>query len=59
MGRLLVRGEFGHDFVDELQPLPGETVIDKPGKGAFWNTELMHELKARGITHLLICGGDN
>ena len=56
MGRLLVRGEYGHDIVDELQPLPGEVVIDKPGKGAFWNTELMHQLKARGITHLLVCG---
>ena len=56
MGRLLTRGEYGHDFVDELQPFPGEVVIDKPGKGAFWNTPLMHKLKARGITHLLVAG---
>ncbi|KAL8837683.1 MAG: hypothetical protein Q9170_002444 [Blastenia crenularia] len=56
MGRLLVRGESGHDIVDELQPLPGEVVVDKPGKGAFWNTALMDKLKARGITHLILCG---
>ncbi|KAL8883999.1 MAG: hypothetical protein Q9215_007862 [Flavoplaca cf. flavocitrina] len=56
MGRLLIRGEKGHDFVDELQPLPGEVVIDKPGRGAFWNTTLMDKLKAKAITHLLICG---
>jgi allophanate hydrolase len=56
LGRLLVRGEYGHDIVDELQPLPGETVIDKPGKGSFWNTPLMHKLKGRGITHLLVSG---
>lgn len=56
MGRLLVRGEHGHDIVNELQPLPSEVVIDKPGKGAFWNTPLMDKLKARAITHLIICG---
>jgi allophanate hydrolase len=56
LGRLLVQGEYGHDIVDELQPLPEECVIDKPGKGAFWNTSLMHKLKARGITHLLVSG---
>ncbi|MCJ1398440.1 hypothetical protein MMC11_001639 [Xylographa trunciseda] len=56
MGRLLVRGSYGHDLVDELQPLPGEVVVDKPGKGAFWNTDLMHKLKARNITHLIVCG---
>ncbi|KAI9765127.1 MAG: hypothetical protein M1840_007834 [Geoglossum simile] len=56
MGRLLVRGEYGHDFVDELQPVPGEVVIDKPGKGAFWNTKLMEKLQARGITHLIVSG---
>jgi nicotinamidase-related amidase len=56
MGRLLVRGEYGHDIVDECQPLPGEVVIDKPGKGAFWNTDLMHKLKAKGITHLIVSG---
>ncbi|KAK4695748.1 allophanate hydrolase, partial [Lecanoromycetidae sp. Uapishka_2] len=56
MGRLLIRGEYGHDIVDELQPLPNETVIDKPGKGAFWQTTLMDKLKAKAITHLIICG---
>lgn len=56
MGRLLVRGEYGHDLVDELQAVPGEVVIDKPGKGAFWDTDLMHKLKAHGITHLLLAG---
>lgn len=56
LGRLLVRGEYGHDLVDELQPLPGEVVIDKPGKGSFWNTPILHKLKARGITHLLVSG---
>lgn len=56
MGRLLTRGEYGHDLVDELQPVPGEVVIDKPGKGAFWNTKLMEKLQARAITHLVIGG---
>jgi len=56
MGRLLVRGEYGHDIVDELQPLPGELVIDKPGKGAFYNTEFQEKLIAMGITHLFVCG---
>ena len=56
MGRLLVRGEYGHDIVDDLQPLPGEVVIDKPGKGAFWNTTLLHKLKAKAISHLIVCG---
>lgn len=56
LGRLLTRGEYGHDIVQELAPLPGETVIDKPGKGSFWNTTLMHKLKAYGITHLLVSG---
>jgi nicotinamidase-related amidase len=56
MGRLLVRGEYGHDIVDELSPLPSEIIIDKPGKGSFWNTPLLHKLKARGITHLLVSG---
>ncbi len=56
MGRLLIRGEYGHDIVDELQPRPGEVVIDKPGKGAFWNTMLLHKLKAKAISHLIVCG---
>lgn len=56
LGRLLVRGEYGHDLVDELQPLPGEVVIDKPGKGSFWNTPILRKLKGRGITHLIVAG---
>lgn len=56
MGRLLVRGEAGHAIVPALAPLPGEVVIDKPGKGAFYQTPLQEALEARGITHLLITG---
>lgn len=56
MGRLLVRGEYGHDIIDELRPIPGEPVIDKPGKGSMWDTNLHRALLARGITHLLFAG---
>mgnify|MGYP001210774139 CR=1 FL=1 len=56
LGRLLVRGEYGHDFIDELQPVAGELVIDKPGYGAFFRTSLQDELNQRGITRLLLCG---
>jgi nicotinamidase-related amidase len=56
MGRLLVRGDWGHDIIDELQPHPGEPVIDKPGKGSFWNTGFHRVLLARGITHLIFAG---
>ncbi|EEY23946.1 glutamyl-tRNA(Gln) amidotransferase subunit A [Verticillium alfalfae VaMs.102] len=56
MGRLLVRGEYGHDIIDELQPWPTEVVIDKPGKGSFWGTDIHRVLLARGITHLLFAG---
>lgn len=56
MGRLLVRGEYGHDVIDELRPLPGEVVIDKPGKGSFWKTGFHRALLARGSTHLLLAG---
>ncbi|KAK5118714.1 hypothetical protein LTR85_007920 [Meristemomyces frigidus] len=56
MGRLLVRGEYGHDIIDELRPVPGEVVVDKPGKGSFWNTTLHRALLARGVTHLLVAG---
>lgn len=56
LGRLLTRGEYGHDIIDDLAPIPGEVVIDKPGKGAFWNTDLMHKLKGQGITHLIVSG---
>jgi allophanate hydrolase len=56
MGRLLVQGQYGHDIINELRPLPGEPVIDKPGKGSFWKTTLHRTLMARGITHLFFCG---
>jgi nicotinamidase-related amidase len=56
MGRLLVRGEPGCEIVPALAPLPGETVIDKPGKGAFHATPLQAVLQAQGITHLVFAG---
>lgn len=56
LGRLLVRGEKGHEIIDELQPQPGETIIDKLGKGAFYASELEMVLRSRGITHLLFTG---
>ena len=56
LGRLLVRGEAGHDFVDELRPLTGEFVIDKPGYGAFEHTPLQQVLTTRGIETLIITG---
>ncbi|BBZ28690.1 hypothetical protein MMAD_29850 [Mycolicibacterium madagascariense] len=55
-GRILIRGEYGHDIVDELAPAPGEVVIDKPGKGAFYATELQDVLTGAGITQLLVTG---
>lgn len=55
-GRILIRGEYGHDIVDELAPIEGEVVIDKPGKGAFYATDLQDVLTAAGITTLLVTG---
>lgn len=56
MGRILVRGEYGHDIVDELKPIDGEVIIDKPGKGAFYKTDLELILQNKGITHLFVAG---
>ncbi|HEX2441183.1 MAG TPA: cysteine hydrolase [Methylomirabilota bacterium] len=56
MGRILVRGEPGHDIVKELAPAPGEPVVDKPGKGAFYATDLPAILANRGIAKLVVCG---
>jgi nicotinamidase-related amidase len=56
MGRILIRGEPGHDIVEELYPAEGEPVVDKPGKGAFYATDLRSILQNRGIEDLIVCG---
>jgi nicotinamidase-related amidase len=55
-GRILIRGEYGHDIIDELAPEPGEIVIDKPGKGSFYGTDLSEILVEAGITNLIVTG---
>jgi nicotinamidase-related amidase len=55
-GRILVRGEHGHDIIDELAPIEGEPILDKPGKGAFYATDLELLLRNRGIERLIVTG---
>ncbi len=56
MGRILIRGEPGADIVPELAPAPGEIVIDKPGKGMFYATDIGERLKAMGVKQLVFAG---
>jgi nicotinamidase-related amidase len=56
MGRILVRGEQGHDIIEQLYPIEGEPIIDKPGKGSFHATDLQQILADRDIKTLIVCG---
>ncbi|WP_248959289.1 cysteine hydrolase family protein [Sphaerisporangium perillae] len=55
-GRILVRGEYGHDIIDELAPTGDELVIDKPGKGAFYATDLDRVLRDKDVRSLIVTG---
>ncbi len=59
MGRILIRGEPGHDIVPKLYPKEGEVIVDKPGKGAFYATDLEAILRNRGIESLVVCRRDH
>lgn len=56
LGRLLIRGEYGHDIIEELKPMLGEPVVDKPGYGAFHQTDLAQILDVHKVKNLLVCG---
>lgn len=56
MGRILIRGEAGHDLIPELAPHPGEHLVDKSGKGAFYETGLQQLLEEAGVTTLIVGG---
>lgn len=56
LGRLLIRGEYGHDIIDELKPIEGEPIVDKPGYGAFHQTDLAQILDSHDVKRLYICG---
>lgn len=56
LGRFCIRGEPGNELVEELKPLHGEAVIDKPGFGAFYNTNLDDLLRRNGVDHIVMCG---
>ncbi len=56
LGRILIRGEAGHDIIPACYPLPGEPVFDKPGKGAFYATELEAYLRANDVQYLIVTG---
>jgi nicotinamidase-related amidase len=55
-GRILIRGEYGHDIIDELTPADGELVVDKPGKGSFHATGLDDVLREKGVRSLIVTG---
>jgi nicotinamidase-related amidase len=56
LGRLLIRGEAGHDIIPELYPLPSEPIVDKPGRSAFAHTDFELMLRIKGIKNLVVCG---
>lgn len=56
LGRILVRGEPGHEIIPELTPEPGDPIVDKAGSGCFYGTEMEHILRRRGIRNLIFTG---